>query len=204
MFPWNYGFHFGIASYIFLGAFYTVLVVVAATILNALRRAHRDLSKGRAEDIRWHSDFHELSAADRTCRHVLTGEFKSRECQRAFDCRECETHAKLAALHPPAAGAEDEIFGMSFPLDRLYHRGHTWAHPEPDGTVTGDQGGGVEQGHCPRQRTPAGGVGELGEGPMVLGQGQHLDHPGLPAAGVDQAHQDVHRRPRDVVAVAGR
>jgi hypothetical protein len=36
MFPWNYGFHFGIASYIFLGAFYTVLVVVAATILNAL------------------------------------------------------------------------------------------------------------------------------------------------------------------------
>jgi hypothetical protein len=136
MFPWNYGFHFGIASYIFLGAFYTVLVVVAATILNALRRAHRDLSKGRAEDIRWHSDFHELSAADRTCRHVLTGEFKSRECQRAFDCRECETHAKLAALHPPAAGAEDEIFGMSFPLDRLYHRGHTWARPEADGTVT--------------------------------------------------------------------
>ena len=25
---------------------------------------------------------------------------------------------------------------MSFPADRLYHRGHTWAHPEPDGTVT--------------------------------------------------------------------
>ena len=43
MFPWNYGFHFGIASYIFLGAFYTVLVVVATTLLNALWRAHRDL-----------------------------------------------------------------------------------------------------------------------------------------------------------------
>ena len=90
------------------------------------------------EDIRWHSDFHELSAADRTCRHVLTGEFKNRECPRAFDCRGCETHAKLVALHPPAcaAGAEDEIFGMSFPLDRMYHRGHTWARPETDGTVT--------------------------------------------------------------------
>ena len=25
---------------------------------------------------------------------------------------------------------------MSFPLDRFYHRGHTWAHPEADGTVT--------------------------------------------------------------------
>ena len=50
MFPWNYGFHFGVASYIFLGAFYTVLVVVATTILNALWRARRDLSKGKAED----------------------------------------------------------------------------------------------------------------------------------------------------------
>ena len=136
MFPWNYGFHFGIASYIFLGAFYTVLVVVVTTLLNAFWRAHRDLSKGKAEDIRWHSDFHDLPAADRTCRHVLTGEFKSRECVRAFDCRECETHAKLVALHPPAAAAEDEIFGMSFPLDRMYHRGHTWARPETDGTVT--------------------------------------------------------------------
>ena len=138
MFPWNYGFHFGIASYIFLGAFYTVLVVVATTILNALWRSHRDLSKGKVEDIRWHSDFHDLPAADRTCRHVLTGEFQSRECPNAFDCRECETHAKLVALHPPAAAAEHEaeIFGMSFPLDRMYHRGHTWARPEADGTVT--------------------------------------------------------------------
>jgi hypothetical protein len=138
MFPWNYGFHFGVASYIFLGAFYTVLVVVATTILNALWRAHRDLSKGKVEDIRWHSDFHDLAAADRSCRHVLTGEFKTRECPHAFDCRECETHSKLVALHPPARAAEgeDEIFGMSFPLDRMYHRGHTWARPEADGTVT--------------------------------------------------------------------
>jgi len=136
MFPWNYGFHFGIASYIFLGAFYTVLVVVVTILLYACWRAHRDLSKGKAEDIRWHSDFHDLPAGDRTCRHVLTGEFKSRECVRAFDCRECETHAKLVVLHPPAAAAEDEIFGMSFPLDRMYHRGHTWARPETDGTVT--------------------------------------------------------------------
>ena len=142
MFPWNYGFHFGPASYIFLGAFYTVLIVVATTFVNALWRANRDLSKGKVEDIRWHSDFHDLSAADRTCRHVLTGEFKSRECTRAFDCGQCETHAKLIALHPPVLAAdaagetEAEIFGMSFPLDRMYHRGHTWARPEADGTVT--------------------------------------------------------------------
>ena len=137
MFPWNYGFHFGVASYIFLGAFYTVLLVVATTVLNAFWRAHRDLSKGKAEDIRWHPDFHDLPAADRACRHVLTGEFKSRECPNAFDCRGCDTHARLVALHPPAAAESGaEIFGMSFPLDRMYHRGHTWAHLENDGTMT--------------------------------------------------------------------
>jgi hypothetical protein len=31
---------------------------------------------------------------------------------------------------------EEEILGMTFPLDRFYHRGHTWARVEPDGTVT--------------------------------------------------------------------
>jgi hypothetical protein len=142
MLPWNYGFHFGAASYIFMGAFYTVLLVVSTTFLNALWRTNRDLSQGKAEDIRWHSDFHDLSAADRSCRHVLTGEFKNRECKHAFDCRQCKTHAKLIARHPlvhaavSGDAAEDEIFGMSFPLDRMYHRGHTWARPEADGTVT--------------------------------------------------------------------
>ena len=136
MFPWNYGFHFGPATYIFMGAFYTVLLVVVTTLLNALWRSHRDLRKGKAENIRWHSDFHDLTVADRTCRHVLTGEFKSRECPNAFDCRECETHTKLVAIHPPVPAAEADIFGMSFPTDRMYHRGHTWARPEADGTVT--------------------------------------------------------------------
>jgi hypothetical protein len=138
MFPWNYGFHWGAASYIFLGAFYTVLVVVATTLLGALLRARRDLRGNASESIRWHSDFHDLPAADRVCRHVLTGEFKHRECPHAFDCRQCQTHAKLTE-HRPAAkpdAAEADIFGMSFPADRFYHRGHTWAHPETDGTVT--------------------------------------------------------------------
>ena len=48
MFPWNYGFHWGIASYIFLGAFYTVLVVVAATLVRAFLRARRDLRDARS------------------------------------------------------------------------------------------------------------------------------------------------------------
>ena len=138
MFPWNYGFEWNTAHVIFLGAFYTVLVVVATTLVSAFLRARRDLGARKEESIRWHTDFEDLPPQDRVCRHVLTGEFRHRECPNAFDCRFCPTHAKLIAGHPAGAvqGAEEEVFGMSFPLDRFYHRGHTWVHPETDGTVT--------------------------------------------------------------------
>jgi len=138
MLPWNYGFHWNPGTLIFLGAFYTVLAVVATTLIRAALRSRRELAAHHEESIRWHSDFHDLPAADRICRHVLTGEFQHRECPHAFDCRECETHARLIAVHPlpPSADTDEEVFGMSFPLDRFYHRGHTWAHPEQDGTVT--------------------------------------------------------------------
>ena len=136
MLPWNYGFHLDAGHIVFLGAFYTVLVVIVTTLVNAALRSRRDLSSRKVERIRWHSEFHDLPACDRVCRHVLTGELESRECPHSFDCRECETHARLVESHPVAAGEEEEIFGMSFPLDRLYHRGHTWVRPESDGTVT--------------------------------------------------------------------
>jgi len=126
------------AKIIFMGAFCAVLVIVVTTLLSALWRSLRALRRGETEHIRWHSDFHELSAADRACRHVLTGEFRQRECPNAFDCRRCQTHAAWIADHPAPKSEEagEEIFGMSFPQDRFYHRGHTWAQPQTDGTVT--------------------------------------------------------------------
>lgn len=145
MLPWNYGFEWNAGHMIFLGAFYTVLAVVAATVANATLRSRRVLQARHAGDIRWKSDFHDLPPRDRVCRHVLTGEFRSRECPNAFDCRQCETHAKLLEHHPQAPssptrkrGREQsvELLGMTFPLDRFYHRFHTWAHLEPDGSVT--------------------------------------------------------------------
>lgn len=122
--------------YIFLGAFYTVLTIVATTLLNALWRSFRALRHGKVEEIRWHSDFHELPKCDRDCRHVLTGEFQHRECPNAFDCRGCQVHAKWITEHPVRPAEEDDVFGMSFPRNRFYHRGHTWARPEADGTVS--------------------------------------------------------------------
>jgi hypothetical protein len=121
---------------VFLTAFYTVLTTIAGTLIAALWRSRRALAKHQAEHLRWHSDFHDLPASDRACRHELTGELASRECPNAFDCRGCETHARLIARNPVApAVCEEEIFGMSFPLDRFYHRGHTWARAAEDGTV---------------------------------------------------------------------
>jgi hypothetical protein len=138
MLPWNYGFEWSAGHIVFLGAFYTVLVVVASTVISAAFRSRRAIAAERVEQIAWHSDFHDLPAADRVCRHALTGELKGRECHNSIDCGHCETHAKLLESRPPAgaAGGDEEIFGMAFPLDRLYHRGHTWARPESDGTVT--------------------------------------------------------------------
>jgi glycine cleavage system H lipoate-binding protein len=138
MLPWNYGFHWNAGHIIFLGAFYSVLTVVVVTLLAAARRSRRALLEHRVEEIGWHADFHDLPARDRVCRHVISGELLSRECPHAFDCRECETHAKLIQRYPVEMPGppEEDLFGMAFPLDRFYHRGHTWAHPEPDGSVT--------------------------------------------------------------------
>src|SRR5690348_12461607 len=103
MFPWNYGFHWGAGSAIFLGAFYCVVTVVAVTVIAAMIRARRQSRAGRESAIRWRAEFQDLPARDRLCRHVLTGQCAYRECPNAFDCRGCETHARLVAARPPAA-----------------------------------------------------------------------------------------------------
>ena len=93
----------------------------------------------RSKTIRWHSDFHDLPAADRVCRHVLTGEFQSRECPHAFDCRECETHAKLVAMHP-AGRRPPRPRRISSACPSRWTASTIAATPgrtsEPDGTVT--------------------------------------------------------------------
>jgi hypothetical protein len=127
-----------IGHVIFLGAFFSVAAIIVITLLQATMRSRRDLRAQMVDHIRWHSDFEDLSARDRVCRHVLTGEFKSRECPNGFDCRQCETHNKWVERHPTAAAerSEEDMFGMAFPLDRFYHRGHTWVRLDPDGMMT--------------------------------------------------------------------
>jgi hypothetical protein len=93
--------------------------------------------------VAWHADFEDLPASARGCRHQFTGEAPGRVCDNAFDCRHCAGHPvfealreKQLALAREAAAAGSPALGFELPLDRFYHRGHTWARLESDGTVT--------------------------------------------------------------------
>lgn len=138
MFPGVDGFAWDAGHIIFLGAFFAVLAVIAATLVRTAMRAVRDDKPARAEAIRWHEDFSELPAGERRCRHELAGEIASRQCPNEFDCRHCAKHPEFVAQFgaPAPSAAVEEIAGLRLPLDRLYHRGHTWAKPEQDGTYT--------------------------------------------------------------------
>lgn len=137
MFPWSPEFTWDAYHVAFFGALYSVLATVAGTLALAAWRARRDARAGRAPSIAWHGDFAEMPASARPCRHQLTGEAPGRSCESGFDCRGCGAHPRLEELRrrvAPAATAEH--FGFDLPLDRLYHRGHTWVRPETDGTLT--------------------------------------------------------------------
>jgi hypothetical protein len=136
MLPNVYGFSWTPGYLIFLGIFFSVVTVISTTVIVALYRMSRDIKQLKTESIRWHAEFHDLSSADRVCRHQLTGEFKRRECELGFECGHCATHAKLIENRPVPEAMETEVAGLEFPADRMYHRGHTWVRQEEDGTVT--------------------------------------------------------------------
>lgn len=137
MLPWVYDFHWTAGHLIFLGVFFTAVLVVGSTLLLAMFRGQRDLASGRASHIVWHEEFSELPETSRQCRHAFTGEMPGRICPLGFDCRECVTHAKFIAANEIREGGHEmpEPAGLSIPVDRFYHRGHTWIQPQGDGTV---------------------------------------------------------------------
>jgi glycine cleavage system H lipoate-binding protein len=137
MFPGIYEFSWDAGHVIFLGIFYTVLVVVFGTVGIAGIRALRDLRHRRVEAVRWHADFEDLPASARRCRHELSGEIDERTCSRGFHCGSCPDHARHGE-HSMDGAPVEPLFagGLPIPADRLYHRGHTWVREEPDGTYT--------------------------------------------------------------------
>lgn len=139
MFPGVSGFEWDAGHVIFLGAFFSIALLITSTIVYATLRSVRDQVPQREEAIRWHSDFKELAPADRRCRHELTGQVRGRQCPNDLDCRVCLDHPRFVKLHGgPMAEVETHsvVCGLPLPHDRAYHRGHTWAKLNDDGTYT--------------------------------------------------------------------
>jgi glycine cleavage system H lipoate-binding protein len=153
MFPGVDGFRWDLGHVIFLGAFFSLLAIVGVTVMRAFARAWRSRRPALADAIRWRADFADLPECDRHCRHEITGEVRVRLCPNEFDCRRCAQHPVFEAQRSPAAGAGDET-------GRLYHRGHTWARAESDGTYTIglDEIGTWVMGHADRVELPAAGT----------------------------------------------
>jgi hypothetical protein len=136
MFPWSPEFAWDPYHVAFFGALYSVFATVGAGLSLAAWRSLRDAREGRAGAIVWRADFDEMPPSARSCRHQITGEVAARTCENGFDCRRCADHPRLAALRLESAPtSERERCGVEVPQDRLYHRGHTWLRPEPDGTL---------------------------------------------------------------------
>lgn len=136
MFPWIYGFRWTANHVIFLGVFFSVALIIASAITLAIIRAYNDFRKRRDETIQWQAEFEDLPSAARVCRHELTREVKHRTCDHEFDCRSCKTHPTFLAKQNAESGQTDiehRVFGFDMPLDRRYHRGHTWVKNEGDG-----------------------------------------------------------------------
>jgi hypothetical protein len=137
MFPWSPEFVWDVPHALFFGALYSVVATIAATLAVAAVRSARDARQGLSESIVWHADFEDLPASARGCRHQLTGEAPGRLCEKGFDCRGCREHRDFVAARQ-ATGTPVPApprFGFEVPADRYYHRGHTWARPQADGTV---------------------------------------------------------------------
>lgn len=136
MFPFIYEFHWTPVHIIFLGIFFSVVVVIVSTLSIALLRAYRAFRKNEYETIQWEAEFEDLPAAARICRHQITGETAERTCNHEFDCRSCAVHPTFLKQRTPVlapAGNEESVFGFTMPLDRYYHRGHTWVKYEGEG-----------------------------------------------------------------------
>jgi glycine cleavage system H lipoate-binding protein len=91
----------------------------------------------------WDRVFSSLPDSARTCRHEFGLYVNDRLCDNQFNCKDCVIHKNVKCLEVSrmrdgwrAKQCDDEVYGLSLPADRLYHRGHTWIRKEDDGTYT--------------------------------------------------------------------
>ncbi len=140
MFPWVHEFRPELGHLIFTCGFATVFVVVMTTIVIVFKKVYEIYKQKAVEKIAWQAAFEDFPRQNRKCRHEINGLFAERTCNNYFDCNECAIHKQLiqygvpeAALVTAGDDGNTEIFGLNIPLDRMYHRGHTWVKQDDDG-----------------------------------------------------------------------
>jgi len=139
MSPWVCAIQLSAGHMVSLGAFFTGFTVIAISVVRTVRTSSARLASGRSARMRWRAKFDGFPETARRCRHELTGELAERTCPHGFACGECELHPRLERHRTgrdvnPARPVT--VRGISLPLDRLYHRAHTWVKGESDGTCT--------------------------------------------------------------------
>ncbi len=86
----------------------------------------------------WVEKMMQLSASQRKCRYMITGEVGRKICPNAYECGNCsfdqmmQERMQVEAL--PVHALSDEG-GFRVAEDTYYHEGHTWAKPEYGGRV---------------------------------------------------------------------
>jgi len=132
MFPNVNGFHYTFGHVLFLSLFGLVIMTIAAAVLFAMWRTRRQVRANETEKLRWHTEFDDLPLDERRCRHELAARVETRVCPNAFDCSGCQQYAQFAVM---PTHAPEHAFGLDYPPNRLYHRGHAWVERESDDVV---------------------------------------------------------------------
>jgi glycine cleavage system H lipoate-binding protein len=122
-----------------LVACFAGFTAIAMSVGRKVRTSSIPDPDGRGARMQWRAKFDGFPETAKQCRHALTGELAQRSCPHGFACGECDLHPRLQRHRTgrdvnPARPVN--IRGIAFPLDRLYHRAHTWVGVESDGTCT--------------------------------------------------------------------
>jgi len=134
MLPTVYEFQWNAFHITFLLIFFSVFVIIIATLFLAVRRTEQAKFQHAVDQILWHADFEDLPPKAKICRHALAGKIRHRICDNLFDCRQCKVHHLLESRQSATPLLQFETYGFTMPPYRLYHRGHTWVQEEKDGT----------------------------------------------------------------------
>lgn len=140
MFPWVHEFRLELTHLIFTGGFSAAAIIIYFSVLFALKKSYLVFKRRAVDQVTWQAAFEDFPTVTRKCRYEINGILKERTCNNYFDCRECTINKVLIEKGIPekvlsAAGTDGdiEIFGLNIPLDRMYHRGHTWVKKDDEG-----------------------------------------------------------------------